>query len=325
MIIDLTPPPWGTHLISDRDDWMRAPRPVADLAPFSVPDDAYFEYAWLDAAGEKRPDPDNPNPPGNPWWDYARYLAGPRYEPDHWAQVPDGVSPAGATRRLRLDSARLGHQRHVLVYTPAGFEGRALPQIWFQDGKAYYGWGKAPQVLDRLLAAGLCAPAHLVFIPPVDRTIEYHFNDDYLAFLLDELMPEVERVAPTDGRRTAWGASMGGLCSAELAWRHPVSFQTVVSQSGAFLFYPGQRVGADPHGGRPWWVERVGAEVWRPVRWQVQTGTLEWLHRPNGDLAHALKAAGYEVRYQERSSGHNWTTWRDGLADGFRFALPPGT
>ena len=59
--------------------------------------------------------------------------------------------------------------------------GAPLPHVVFQDGKAYFGWGKAPQVLDRLLKAGRCAPAHLVFIPPVDRSREYHFNDAYIA------------------------------------------------------------------------------------------------------------------------------------------------
>jgi enterochelin esterase family protein len=219
----------------------------------------------------------------------------------------------------------LAHQRHVLIYTPAGHRGATLPQVWFQDGKAFYGWGKTPQVFDKLLAAERCRPAHLVFVPPVSRTREYHFDDRYLAFLTEELLPAVEERAPCTGQRTAWGASMGGLCSAELAWRHPLRFQTVVCQSGAFLYHPEQEPGADPHGGREWWAERVAREVWRPLRWLLQTGTLEWLHRPNANLAERLRAAEYEVAYVERPSGHNWTTWRNGLAEGFRFALARGT
>jgi enterochelin esterase family protein len=324
MRVELQPPEWATHLISDLDDWMRRPRPVAELVPFELPDDAYFEYAWLDADGEKRPDPANENEPRNPWWPYARYLAGPDWRPDPWARIEPRTVPAGTTRRLKLSSEHLGRERHVLVYTPAGHQDRELPQVWFQDGKAFYGWGKAPQVLDKLLANGQCGPAHLVFVPPINRTREYHFNQRYLAFLTEELLPEVERRAPGDGQRTAWGASMGGLCSAELAWRHPLKFQSVVSQSGAYLYHPGQEPGADPHGGREWWAERVGEEVWRPLRWNLQTGTLEWLHGPNANLADALRTAEYAVQYGERPSGHNWTTWRDGLAEGFRFALPRG-
>jgi enterochelin esterase family protein len=326
MRIDLTPPAWATHLISDLDDWMRAPRPVASVAPFDLPDDAYFEYAWLDAAGEKRPDPDNPNPPNNPWWDHARYLAGPRYEPDRWwAGIPAKTAPQGRTLRLRVQSAHLRQQRHVIVYSPPGHADASLTHVWFQDGKAYFGWGRACQVFDRLLAAGLCVPAHLVFVPPVDRTTEYHFHDPYLRFIVEEAIAAVEERAPCNGRRVAWGASMGGLCSAELGWRHPLHFQTIVSQSGAFLFYPDQAVREGPYGGKGWWADRVRDEAWRPLRWQVQTGTLEWLHEPNRDLADALVRRGLDAQYVERPSGHNWTTWRDGLADGFRFALAPGT
>lgn len=322
MNIDLKPPNWATHLLSDLDDWDRRPRPISEIAPFDLPDDAYFEYAWQDANGLARSDPDNPNPPNNPWWEYARYLAGPSYEPDPLSLVPSRLAPAGRVLRLRIDSEVLQQQRHVLVYSPAGCFDAALPHVLFQDGKAYFGWGKTPQVFDRMLAAGQCAPAHLVFVPPVDRTREYHFNDTYIDFLCDEVLPTVERRAACNGRRVAWGASMGGFFSAELAWRYPLRFQTVVSQSGAFLFHPEQRIGDDPHTGREWWADRVGAEAWRPVRWQLQTGTLEWLHRANRNLGAALAASGAEVDDVERHSGHNWTTWRNGLADGFRFALP---
>jgi len=325
MKIDLSPPAWATHLLSDLDDWNRAPRPVAEVVPFELPDDAYFEYAWRDESGAVRPDPDNPNPPNNPWWDFARSIAGPAYEPDPWAQVPARTAAAGRTIRLRLDSTHLGQQRHVLVYSPADCADRPLPHVLFQDGKAFQGWGRTPQVFDRLLTAGRCAPAHLVFVPPIHRSREYHFNEAYRDFLMEEVLPAVEQRAPCNGRRTAWGASMGGFMSAELAWRFPLTFQTVVSQSGAFLFHPGQRIGDDPHTGRPWWAERVQSEVWRPLRWMLQTGTLEWLCGPNRDLADALERSEYDVTYRERVSGHNWTTWRNGLAEGLCFALPPAS
>jgi len=322
MDVELRPPAWATHLISDLDDWMRSPRPVAAVAPFCLPDAAYFEYAWLDQSGERRADPANPQPGRNPWWPFARWLAGPDYRPDRWAEVPEPTAPAGRVQRLRVPSAHLGQTRHLLIYSPSGYEHAALPHVWFQDGKAYFAWGRAPQVLDRLLAAGQCAPAHLVFVPPTDRSREYLFNERYLAFVTDEALPQVESRAPCDGRRVAWGASLGGLCSAELAWRHPLRFQSVVAQSGAFLFHPGTGAGVDPYSGRPWWRERVGREAWRPVRWHLQTGTLEWLHGPNNLLASALVSADFDVQYQERVSGHNWTTWRDGLAAAFRWALP---
>ena len=41
MRVDLQPPAWATHLLSDLTDWQRAPLPAADVAPFDLPDDAY--------------------------------------------------------------------------------------------------------------------------------------------------------------------------------------------------------------------------------------------------------------------------------------------
>ncbi len=321
MRINLRPPPWATHLISDLDDWMKSPRPVADVTPFDLPDDAYFEYAWLDDEGRKRPDPTNPNPPHNPWWDYARWLAGPKYQQNpFWLAAKDTLH--GKVTRLRLPSKILGDTRHILIYTPPGTGTDALPQVWFQDGKAYFGWGKAPQLYEALLAANLVAPARLIFLTPANRTQEYFFNPDYLRFVIDEAIPAIETAAPTTDARTAWGASLGGLCSANLAWQHPLKFATVVAQSGAFLFYPDQQLDT-PFTGQEFWRNRVLTESWRPLRFHLSTGTLEWLHGPNRNLAQALTEREFPVEYIERPAGHNWTNWRDGLAAGFRFALPP--
>ncbi|MCB1181867.1 esterase family protein [bacterium] len=322
MRVDLQPPAWATHLWSDHTDWRKAPVPVERLAPFEIPDDAYFEYAWQDADGEKRPDPDNPNPRLNPWWTFASNLMGPAYAPDRWV-VEEGVKPAGRVLRLRVETARFPAARQVLVYTPAGHADAELPAVWFQDGKAYFGWGRVAQVLDRLLAAGEVAPAHLVFVTPNDRTREYAFNPDYLAHLVAEVLPAVEARIAGDGRRTAWGASLGGLCSAYLAWDHPELFQRVVAQSGAFLFSPDMDL-SWPFEGREAFRQRVEVEAPRDIAWHLDCGTLEWLTGSNERLVAALAAAGMSARLELRAAGHNWVNWRNGLARGLRFALGAG-
>jgi len=319
MRVQLIPPSWATHLLSDLTDWQRAPLPVAALEPFELPDDAYFEYAYLDADGRQRPDPDNANPPANPWWDHARWLAGPAYRPDPYAEIGT-ARPRGRVVRCEVESAILGQKRRVLIYSPEDLADQPLPHVVFQDGKAYYGWGKVPQVFDRLLAAGEVSPAHLVFVPPVDRTREYAFNDSYQNFLIEELLPEVARRAPCNGQRIAWGASLGGLLSACLAWRHPLVFQSVVTQSGTFLYDPEQDL-ADPWQGGEWFLTQVGATVWRPLRWYLDCGSLEWLIASNRRLVTVLREQRYEVQLTVRNAGHNWVNWRNGLASAFRFAL----
>lgn len=322
MRVELTAPAWATHLLSDLGDWQRAPLPVADLRPIELPDDAYFEYAWLDAQGQRREDPANPNPRLNPWWTYACHVAGPRWSLDPDAAAAAGARPRGRTLKLEIASRRLGQARRALVYTPAGCADRELPLVLFQDGKAYYGWGHAPQVLDRLLARGEAAPAHLVFVPPRERTPEYFFNPVYRDFLRDELLPAVAARVAVGPRRVAWGASLGGLLSAQLAWESGGGFDTVVAQSGAFLFSPDMTRG-DPFHGREAFLDLVVKGPLPKLRWRLECGTLEWLLPSNRRLAGALGERGADVRLVTRPAGHNWVNWRCGLAGGLAFALPP--
>lgn len=321
MRVELNPPPWATHLLSDLTDWQRGPVPVAEITPFEIPDNAYFEYAWQDAAGERRPDPDNANPRLNPWWDFASNITGPDYRPDSGV-VPDNVRPRGRVLRMEITSDILGLKRHVLVYSPPGMAEAALPLIFFQDGKAFYGWGRVPQVLDRLMEAGECGPAHLVFVPPGQRTAEYAFNPDYRKFLLEEALPAVEARIDCDGSRVAWGASLGGLLSSQLARERPDLFQKVVAQSGAFLFSPDMDK-SNPFAGGEWLRARVLEEEIPALEWYLECGTLEWLLGSNERLAEALRARGAPVCLTTRPAGHNWVNWRNGLADGLRFALGP--
>ncbi len=323
MRVELTAPAWATHLLSDLGDWQRAPLPVADLRPFDLPDDAYFEYAWLDAQGARREDPANPNPRLNPWWTYACHVAGPRWRLDPDANAAAGARPRGRTLKLTVASRRLGQERRALVYTPAGCADRELPLVLFQDGKAYYGWGHAPQVFDRLLARGEVAPAHLVFVPPQERTPEYFFNPVYRAFLCEELLPAVAARVAVGPRRIAWGASLGGLLSAQLAWEDDGGgFDTVVAQSGAFLFSPDMTRG-DPFHGREAFLDLVVNGPQQKSRWWLSCGTLEWLLPSNERLAAALAERGDEVRLVTLPAGHNWINWRCGLAGAFAFALGP--
>jgi len=322
MRVTLTPPAWATHLFSDLGDWRKAPLPVAELAPFQLPDDVYFEYAWQDAAGQLHPDPDNANPLLNPWWKHASHLTGPDYAPSKWLVAAE-VRPRGRVLRLKVPALSFGGERQILVYTPAGYGEQALPLIYFQDGKAYYGWGRVCQILDRLLSAAQAEPAHLVFLTPTQRTREYAFNDDYLKHVIEEVLPTVERRVRCSGLRTAWGASLGGLCSAQLAWRNPDLFQRVVSQSGAFLFSPEMDF-AFPFAGAESFRQEVLREGPRGLSWHLAWGTLEWLAASNQRLAATLLAQGAVVQQTESPAGHNWVHWGNGLAAGLEFATAPG-
>jgi len=322
MRIELTPPNWARYLQSDLTDWQKAPIPVDRLTPFDIPDDAYFEYAYVDADGVRRSDPENSNPRLNPWWEFACHLAGPDYRPDPDV-VPEGIRPRGRVLRMAVDSKVLGQTRRLIIYSPAGMAEADLPIIFFNDGKAYYGWGRTSQVLDRLLERGEAAPAHLVFVPPSERTKEYAFNPVYREFLTEELLPEVERRIGCNGRRTLWGASLGGLLGAMLGLERADLFGTVVTQSGAYLFSPDMEYG-NPFDGNESFLKDLQSGDPKRLRWHLDCGSLEWLLDSNHRVAAALSGAGADVTFKVRPAGHNWVNWRNGLADGLRRALPVG-
>lgn len=319
MLVDLKAPAWATHFLSDLNDWNKAPTPVAEMAPFELPDDVYFEYAYMDLEGKRRPDPGNGNPVLNPWWDFASNLSGPQWRPDPLSRISD-LAPAGQVLRLQLDSKILGEVRRLLIYSPPGMAQASLPHILFQDGKAYFGWGKVPQVLDQMMASGRVGPAHLIFVPPKQRTVEYAFNPLYRKFLMEELLPFVENRIACDGRRAVWGASLGGLLSAQLAWQNPEIFQKVVSQSGAFLFSEDMDL-KNPFAGNESFLQEVQSNPARDLQWHLDCGTLEWLLESNHRVVDALTTGGMPAQLLLRNAGHNWINWRNGLAQAMEFVL----
>ncbi|MBU0741274.1 hypothetical protein KKA85_15425, partial [bacterium] len=193
----MKPPPWATHLLSDLHGWRENPLPVDELEPFALPDDAWFEYAWLDRDGEPRRDPEGV-PAGNPWWDYACRLAGPRWRDERFVPAP-GARAAQRLRGHRLDSRHLGPGRRFFTYSPAG-GGTAGPVVLVHDGKGFWHHGRCGPLSDALLAAGEMPPVHLVFLEPERRNAEYAFNDAHAAHVIDEVLPAVAARAMVAGK-----------------------------------------------------------------------------------------------------------------------------
>ena len=321
MKLRLTVPEWATHVVSDLTDMDRNPHPVdfekVSSFTLSLPDNAYFEYAFLDADKEMRADPERPERADNPWYAEVSAVTGPDYRPDRYAN-PDEL-PTGETKRLRLESRVLSQTRRVSIYTPKGYENRALPAVYVQDGVAFYRYAKLHLVLENLLRDRLVRPAHLVFLEPIDRTAEYGFNEAYRQFVLTEALLEVERTVAVTGERVALGASLGGLVSVLLALDAPGTFRSVATFSGAVLGTPEAK---NFYGNEDSWVlDELNRRERLPLRFYTEVGRLEWLTRVNRDVAQVLTDKGYEHRFLERSAGHNWTSWKNGFREALTFVL----
>ncbi len=307
----LKPPAEAVALLSDLTDMDRsalrlAPEHQAGI-PVNLPEDAYFEYVWRDAAGKLLTDPDNPDSNSSVWFGRVSVVRGPDYAA-HPVADESQARPQGTLRRERFQSDALQQLRRVNSYSPAGSEAAELPTVLVQDGTAFNRLGLLPQALDIMVARGL-PPARLVLLEPVDRSREYSFSASYRDFILDELVPALPELAGEVSELHLLGASLGGLASVTLALQAPQEFRGVASLSGAFLGGPDD---PDPYGSKQEWVRQqveAGAEL--PARWFIGTGTIEWLHGANKRFADALVRRDLKVDYLERSAGHNWQNWRD--------------
>jgi enterochelin esterase-like enzyme len=181
-----------------------------------------------------------------------------------WKLHPDAAEQAGVakgtvTQMPSWESKVFpGTTRDWWVYVPAQYkpDGRAGVMV-FQDGHDYVkltGNWRAPTVLDNLIARGDVPPLVAIFINPghetakgekpqsgwknSNRSLEYDsLGDRYARFLIEEILPEVERKWPVSkdpNLHAICGASSGGICSFTVAWERPDVFRKVLSTIGSF-------------------------------------------------------------------------------------------
>lgn len=210
-----------------------------------------------------------------------------------------------------------GTERDVTLYVPAGLD-KTKPAAFmvFQDGVIY----QAPVVLDNLIHQKAIPPLVGVFIRPgvvpaanenalprFNRSLEYDaVNGDYAAFLIQELLPALEKQYgikfSTDGNDAAIaGSSSGGIAAWMAAWHRPDRFRRVFTSVGTYV---GLRGGNDC-------AILVRKTEPKPIRIFLQDGSNDnngyggswWV--ANQDMLSALEWAGYEVNHAWGNGGHN--------------------
>ena len=263
--------------------------------------------------------------PGNPKvFDYGPFgqlslLELPR-APNDALIHPSTSGQHGAVAQIAVHSRLLDQDRTIWVYTPPGKAsavGRQTPVVVFADGESYQSLIPAPTILDNLIDKGALPPVIAVFVasPGATRDRELNCNPQWSAFLATELIPWIEAHYPTTRvprKRIVAGYSLGGLAAACAALRYPTVFGGVIAQSGSFF--------RAPPGEEPEWVARHLARDSRyPIRFALTIGRYETAPIPSRDpsmltatrhLRDILVAKGYDVDYQEVSSGHEHVAWR---------------
>jgi S-formylglutathione hydrolase FrmB len=146
-------------------------------------------------------------------------------------------------------------------------------------------------------------------------------------FVMNELLPELARRLPTNGRKGVVGLSMGGHGAAHLALRHPSQFVSVSAMSGMLDLEangskPGLKALLGPLGEQPErWRERSALrlleskpEVARNLAWRLSCGQGDTAWPQSVAFHDALARAGISHVWEPGRGGHDWDYWRGQLS-----------
>jgi glucoamylase len=272
------------------------------------PKGARLEYKLI-ADGEWILDPLNPNRNNNGVGGLNSNFTGPDYRPAPFATGRDELR--GKLEKMELAGDA---KRKLQVYLPPGYAqgDRRYPVLYEQDGTEAIELGRVAEIADRMISDGKVEPFIIVFIDPIERMKEYWADDKFADWMARNLVPAVDaryRTRAERDSRALSGASLGGTISTWTALRHPDVFARVAGQSSAFQIDEERVVAA---------LARLDDDTRQrnPMRFYFDAGQYEPLILDvNRRVNVILRARGYPVIYRESASGHNFTTWRDRLAD----------
>src|ERR1043165_6153388 len=246
------------------------------------------------------------------------------YQPGPDSKTQPGV-PKGEVIKLTFDKSKIfpDTTRDYWIYVPAQYNPDRPACVFIcQDGIRW----EAPTVFDNLIYKKEIPITIGVFVAPgvvktanangaldrFNRSYEYDgLGDGYARFILDELLPDVEKHTTTDGRpirlsksgndRSIGGSSSGAICAFNAAWERPDAFTRVFSSIGTYVSLRG----ADRFPGL------IRKTEPKPLRVFLQDGSNDqniyggdW-GLANQMIERALKYANYEVNHVWGEGGHS--------------------
>jgi enterochelin esterase-like enzyme len=259
--------------------------------------------------------------------------------PEDPASVEYAGVPKGEIIKCTFQDSKIfpGTWREYSIYVPAQYDPAKPACVWVnQDGIQF----KASTVFDNLINSKEMPVTISVFVTPgqvratdektalnrYNRSFEYDgLGDAYVRFILEEILPDVEKHKTKDGRaihlstnaadRGIGGSSSGAIAAFNAAWERPDAFSRVFSSVGT---YTGLR-GADRF---PALIRKYEA---KPIRVFMQDGSNDlniyagdWF-KANEMMERSLIFAGYQVKAVYGEGGHNGKMATAVFPEGMRY------
>jgi enterochelin esterase family protein len=255
------------------------------------------------------------------------------YETHPDSREQPGV-PKGTVKQMPSWESKVfpGTKRDWWVYVPSQYRPEAPAAVMvFQDGAGPKDY--VPTVFDNLIAKKDMPVTVGIFIQPgtradggSNRSFEYDtLSDQYARFLLEEILPEVEKTVKLrhdPASRAISGASSGGICAFTVAWERPDQFSKVLSWIGSFTnIASGRTVREGGHN----YEAMIRKTPRKPIRVFLQDGAND-LDNANGNwplanqtLARSLSFARYDYRFEFGEGFHSNRHGRAILPDSLRW------
>ena len=237
----------------------------------------------------------------------------PYFETDH----------RGTVTYKWYDSAILGINRRLTVYTPYGYEAKAnakkkYPVLYLLHGaggdeEAWSSMGRAAQILDNLIEQGKAQPM-IVVMPNGNpnqqaaqtlglKTSDVNFRDPayanaYVRSLCEEIVPFIEkefRVNAKPESRAIAGLSMGGGHTISASPLYPAMFDYICPLSAA----------GSANDEQIQTLKKAGVKLYF-----LACGTSDFLYEGSKTLDATLTKNGLDHIFYQSEGGHTWANWR---------------
>ncbi len=246
----------------------------------------------------------------------------------------------GSLQKVWYNSPVLGLNRRMYVYTPPGYiqSTDKYPVLYLLHGgggdeDAWTSLGRAPQILDNLIASGKAKPMIVVMTngnpgdaaapgdaPPVKPKPgqEEPFNMGSGKFeesLVKDVIPFIEknfRVISNKDSRALTGLSMGGIQTMNLAFKYPETFSYfgVMSMGLVDMTRFGVTVDEKVRDSDLEKLKKSGYKLY----W-IACGKEDFLFESAMDLKKFLDERNFKYIYRESEGGHTWDNWRMYLSE----------
>ena len=248
------------------------------------------------------------------------------YTPDAYP-LPSVLRGTLSQRKTLMSKIYPGMSANYWVYVNPGVDtAKGAPLMVWQDGETIVGNQdllrlRLQIVSDNLVHKKLIPPMVHVLIQPGTggeaqgtrmRSIQYDtVSDRYGKYLLDEILPDVERtykLRPDAYARAIAGASSGAIAAFNVAWYYPGQFSRVLSHIGSYSgiqWRPEQNLDGGyivSHKVRR--EQRKNIRVWMSDGSDdIENNTGSWPLN-NIELANALKLRGYDFHFRFGNGSH---------------------